>query len=305
MIYNDILELVGNTPLVRLNRLSQEHGIDTPIIAKVESFNPLSSIKDRVALAMIEAAERDGKLTQGATVIEPTSGNTGVGLAYVCAVRGYKLVLTMPESMSMERRALLKALGAELVLTDAAKGMQGAVEKAQELKESIAGAIFAGQFENPANPNAHYRTTAEEIWEQSAGAVDILVAGIGTGGTISGTGKRLKELKPSVQIFGVEPHSSPLISGGVSASHKIQGIGANFIPKNYDATVVDNIVTVTNEDAFEMTRLLAQKEGILAGISSGAALCAAVQIAREHYGKTIVAILPDTGERYLSTGVFG
>ena len=304
-IAKNITQLIGNTPLVQLQQLEKRCSACTSIIAKLESFNPLSSVKDRAALSMVEAAESSGKLQAGGTIIEPTSGNTGIALSYIAASRGYHCILTMPESMSMERRNLLKALGAELVLTPASEGMAGAVKKAEELSASMPNSLMLGQFDNPANPAAHI-ATAEEIWRDTDGKIDILIAGVGTGGTLSGTAKILKQKNPSIQAIAVEPAASPLLSGGTAGSHKIQGIGANFIPKNYDASMADEIITVTNEDAAETTRFLAHHEGVFVGISSGAAAWAAAQIAArpENAGKTIVAIFPDTGERYLSTGMF-
>lgn len=305
-IANQLTELIGRTPLVRLNRFGKELNPGAEIVVKVESFNPGGSAKDRIALAMIEDAEKKGLLTPGATIIEPTSGNTGVGLALVAAVKGYKLILTMPDSMSIERRNLLKAYGAKIELTPGKDGMQGAVDKANELHAQTPGSFIPMQFENPANPQRHYATTAEEIWKDTDGKVDIFVAGVGTGGTVSGTGKRLKELNPNVKIVAVEPASSPLITTGKAGPHKIQGIGANFIPKTYDASVVDEVLTVENDDAIRSGRRLAQEDGLLVGISSGAAAYAALQLALrpENKGKRIVALFPDTGERYLSTVLY-
>ena len=305
-IANQLTELIGHTPLVRLNRFGKELNPGAEIVVKVESFNPGGSAKDRIALAMIEDAEKKGLLTPGATIIEPTSGNTGVGLALVAAVKGYKLILTMPDSMSIERRNLLKAYGAKIELTPGKDGMQGAVDKANELHAQTPSSFIPMQFENPANPQRHYATTAEEIWKDTDGKVDIFVAGVGTGGTVSGTGKRLKELNPNVKIVAVEPASSPLITTGKAGPHKIQGIGANFIPKTYDASVVDEVLTVENDDAIRSGRRLAQEDGLLVGISSGAAAYAALQLALrpENKGKRIVALLPDTGERYLSTVLY-
>ncbi|MGL5273205.1 MAG: cysteine synthase A [Phocaeicola sp.] len=302
-IKKSLTELIGNTPLLELSRIATEKGALAQIIAKVEAFNPGGSVKDRIALAMIEDAEERGVLKQGSIIVEPTSGNTGVGLAWVAAVKGYKVILTMPETMSMERRNLLKALGAQLVLTEGAKGMKGAIAKAEELTKEMPEAVILGQFVNPANPAMHIKTTAREIWRDSDGKIDIFVAGIGTGGTISGVGKALKSFNPAVQIVGVEPKSSPVISGGNAGPHKIQGIGAGFIPNTYDGTVVDEIITVADDDAIRTGRELSQKEGLLVGISSGAAVFAALQIAKrpENQGKQIVVLLPDTGERYLST----
>ncbi len=302
-IAKKLTELVGNTPLLELNKFSAGKHIGTSIIAKLEYFNPAGSVKDRIALAMVEDAERKGTLKAGATIIEPTSGNTGVGLAFVSAVKGYKVILVMPDSMSVERRNLLKAYGARLELTPGASGMKGAIAKANELKEEIPGAVILQQFENPANPEVHYRTTGEEIWRDTDGKVDIFVAGVGTGGTVSGIGKKLKEKNPKVQIVAVEPASSPVLSGGKSGPHKIQGIGAGFVPATFNRAVVDQIYQVENDDAIRTGRELAQQEGLLVGISSGAAVFAALQLALkpENKGKKIVALLPDTGERYLST----
>lgn len=301
-IAKQLTELIGNTPMVELNGTSRHWALSKPLIAKVEYFNPGGSAKDRIALAMIEDAEKKGTIAPGATIIEPTSGNTGIGLAMVAAVKGYKLILTMPETMSIERRNLLKAYGAELKLTDGNKGMKGAIDAAEELRDSIPGSIILQQFENPANPQCHYDTTAEEIWQQTDGNIDVFVAGVGTGGTLSGTGKRLKELNPNIHIVAVEPESSPILSGGKAGEHKIQGIGANFIPANYNAAVVDEVITVSDDSAIDTARLLAHKDGLLVGISSGAAAYAAATIAkREDYAdKRIVVLLPDTGERYLS-----
>jgi len=303
-IHESIIDTIGHTPLVRINRLGG--GLPGTVLVKLESFNPLSSVKDRIGAAMIRAAEEGGRLASGGTIIEPTSGNTGIALAFVAAARGYRLILTMPETMSMERRQLLRILGAELVLTEAARGMQGAVDKARELTESTPGAVMLQQFENPANPAAHVSSTALEIWNDTDGAVDVFVAGVGTGGTITGTARVLKEKKPGVRIVAVEPAESPLLSEGRPAPHKIQGIGANFVPAVLERGLIDEILTVTAEEAGEMTRRLALEEGILAGISSGAALTVALRVAArpEMAGKTIVTLLPDTGERYLSTWVF-
>lgn len=305
-IAKQLTELIGNTPLLELNRFSQEKGLDTPIIAKVEYFNPGGSVKDRIALAMVEDAERQGLLKPGATIIEPTSGNTGVGLAWVSAVKGYKLILTMPETMSVERRNLVKAYGAQVKLTDGKAGMNGAIKAAEELRDSIPGSIILQQFTNPANPKVHYNTTANEIWSQTDGKIDIFVAGVGTGGTVSGVGKRLKELNPDIRIVAVEPASSAVLNGKPSGPHKIQGIGAGFIPGTYDATVVDEVLDIENDDAIRTGRQLAQQEGLLVGISSGAAAFGAAVLAKrpENKGKRIVALLPDTGERYLSTVLF-
>ena len=302
-IVNSILELVGDTPMVELERLGRDAGAVARVVAKVELFNPAGSVKDRVALAMVERAEADGTLRPGATIIEPTSGNTGVGLALVSALKGYRLILTMPETMSVERRRLVAAYGAQVVLTPGAEGMKGAIARAQVLREEIPGSVILQQFENPANPARHYRTTAEEIWRDTEGGIDLFVAGVGTGGTVSGTGRRLKELNPAVRIAAVEPASSPVLSGGAPGAHKIQGIGAGFVPGNYDPSVVDLVVPVADDEAIATARLLASREGLLVGISSGAAAYAALQLAKreEYRGKTIVVLLPDTGERYLST----
>lgn len=299
------LELVGHTPLVRLHKIAALHGSKNPVVAKLERFNPAGSAKDRVALRMIEDAERCGALKPGALIIEPTSGNTGVGLAMAAACKGYPLVLTMPASMSVERRALLTAMGAQIVLTDATLGMSGAVSKAEELMRQHPGAFMPSQFDNPSNPAAH-ETTAEEIWADTEGKVDVFVATVGTGGTACGTGRVLKSHKPGVRVVAVEPAESPLLSGGKAGPHGIQGIGANFIPGNYDPSVVDEVMTVSTEEAYAFGRELAREEGLLCGISSGAALAAAVELSKrpEMTGKTIVALLPDTGERYLSTPMF-
>ena len=305
-IAKQLTELIGQTPLLELNKFSKSHGIETPIIAKVEFFNPGGSVKDRIALAMIEDAEKKGLLKPGATIIEPTSGNTGVGLALVAAVKGYKLVLTMPETMSIERRNLVKAYGAEVKLTSGAAGMAGAIKAAEELRDATPGSIILQQFENPANPQKHYETTGVEVWEQTGGDIDIFVAGVGTGGTLSGIGKRLKEKNPNIKIVAVEPKSSAVLNGQPSGPHKIQGIGAGFIPKTYNGDVVDEIFDVDNDDAIRTGRQLAREEGLLVGISSGAAAFAASEIAKrpENKGKKIVALLPDTGERYLSTVLY-
>jgi cysteine synthase A len=305
-IANKLTDLVGNTPLLALNNYSDLSNLDTPVIAKLEYFNPAGSVKDRVALAMIEAAEQNGTLTPGATIIEPTSGNTGVGLAFVAASKGYKLILTMPETMSVERRNLLKALGAKLELTSGAAGMKGAIARAQELKESIQGAVILQQFENPANPLIHEQTTGLEIWRDTEGNVDVFVAGVGTGGTVSGVGAALKAKNPNIKIIAVEPATSPVLSGGAPGAHKIQGIGAGFVPKNFNASIVDEIMQITNEEAILASRKLASSEGLLVGFSSGAAVAAATKLAQrpEFKGKRIVALLPDTGERYLSTILF-
>ncbi len=305
-IYDSVLDLVGGTPLVRLGEINARYSLKADLLAKVEYFNPAGSVKDRVALAMVRNAERRGLLSPGATIIEPTSGNTGVGLALVAAVLGYKLILTMPETMSIERRRLLQARGAEIVLTPGAAGMAGAIAKADELHASIPGSVILGQFSNPANPLAHQEGTALEIWEDTGGAVDIFVAGVGTGGTVSGTARALKKRKSSVHIVAVEPASSPVLSGGSAGPHKLQGIGAGFVPDNFDRSVVDEIYPVSNEEAFAAARELSAAEGLLVGITSGAALSAAIKVAsrEENEGKTIVVLLPDTGERYLSTELF-
>ena len=305
-IAKQLTDLVGNTPLLEFSRFNAGKGLEAKVIGKLEYFNPAGSVKDRIALAMVEDAEAKGLLKPGATIIEPTSGNTGVGLAFVASVKGYKLVLTMPDTMSMERRNLLKALGARLVLTPGAEGMKGAIAKAEALRDETPGSIILQQFENLANPAVHVRTTAEEIWRDTDGQVDIFVAGVGTGGTVSGTGKGLKAHNPAVEIVAVEPTDSPVLSGGKPGPHKIQGIGAGFIPKTYDGEVVDRIMQVANDDAIRTSRELAQQEGLLVGISAGAAVFAAVQLAKlpENKGKTIVALLPDTGERYLSTVLY-
>ena len=302
-IYQDLTQLIGNTPLVQLNNIMHDFELKARLLAKVESFNPGGSMKDRAALSMIEDAEKKGLLSPGSLIIEPTSGNTGVGLAWIASLKGYKVVLTMPDTMSIERQKLLKALGAEIVLTPGAEGMAGAIRRAEQLRDKNPGSIIIGQFDNPANPAAHYSTTAQEIWRDTYGTVDIFVAGVGTGGTLCGTARGLKNRNPQIQAIAVEPAESPIISGGEAGPHKIQGIGANFIPKNFDRSVVDEVVTVKGDDAIETARLLAKREGILVGISSGAALHAAIMMAQrpENVGKTIVALLPDTGERYLST----
>ena len=301
-----LTDLIGNTPLLELSNYNASKNLQAEIIAKLEYFNPAGSVKDRVALSMIEDAEKKGALKPGATIIEPTSGNTGVGLAFVSSVKGYKLVLTMPDTMSIERRNLLKALGAEVVLTPGTKGMNGAIEKANELKNSTPGSVILQQFENPANPAIHKATTGEEIWRDTDGEIDIFVAGVGTGGTISGAGAALKQHNPKIQIVAVEPANSPVLSGGVAGPHKIQGIGAGFIPKTFNSSVVDNIIKVEDNDAIRTSRELAKKEGLLVGISSGASIYAATLLAQkpENKNKKIVALLPDTGERYLSTVLY-
>lgn len=298
-----LTDLVGSTPLLKLNQFKESEGAKANLIAKLESFNPLGSVKDRIALAMIEDAEKKGLLKAGSVIIEPTSGNTGIGLAFVASIKKYRLILTMPETMSLERRNLLKALGAELVLTPGTEGMKGAIAKASQLQAELPEAIILQQFENPANPSIHYHTTGEEIWRDTDGQVDFLVSGVGTGGTVSGAGKRLKELNPGIKVVAVEPTDSPVLSGGAPGPHKIQGIGAGFIPGTYNASVVDQVITVSNDDAIRTSRRLAATEGLLVGISSGAAAYAALQLAQnpENEGKNIVVVLPDTGERYLST----
>lgn len=305
-IAKQLTELIGHTPLLELTKFSASHGLQTPIIAKVEYFNPGGSVKDRIALAMIEDAEQRGILKPGATIIEPTSGNTGVGLALVSAVKGYKLILTMPETMSIERRNLVKAYGAEVRLTSGKDGMAGAIKAAEELRDSIPGSVILQQFENGANPARHYATTGPEIWQDTDGEVDIFVAGVGTGGTVSGIAKYLKEQNPNVKIVAVEPLSSPVLNGGQSGPHKIQGIGAGFVPKTYDASLIDEVLDIDNDDAIRTGRELAQQDGLLVGISSGAAAYAASVLAKrpENAGKTIVTLLPDTGERYLSTVLY-
>jgi len=303
-IFEDITKTVGNTPLVRLSRLGE--GLDARIVAKIESFNPLSSVKDRIGLAMIEDAEKKGLLRKGGIIIEPTSGNTGIGLAFVAAVKGYRLILTMPETMSVERRRLLKIFGAEIVLTEGAKGMRGAIEESEKLAKKIPGSIILQQFDNPANPGIHRKTTAEEIWRDTDGEVDILVAGVGTGGTITGVAEAIKKRKKTFKAIAVEPSDSPVLSGGKPGTHKIQGIGAGFVPKVLNREIIDEVITVTDEDAAKTARELARREGILAGISGGAAVWAAMRVAArtENKGKLTVVILPDTGERYLSTWLF-
>ncbi len=306
MLVKDASELVGNTPLVEVSRFAKEYGVKARLLVKAEYLNPAGSVKDRVAKEMIEEAERTGKLKPGATIVEPTSGNTGIGLAFMAALRGYHVILTMPETMSVERRKLLAAYGAEIVLTPGTEGMQGAVNKAEELAKEISGSFFAGQFVNPANPTAHYKTTGPEIYNDTDGNVDVYVATAGTGGTLTGTAKYLKERIPELYVVAVEPFSSPLLSEGRAGTHKIQGIGANFVPEVLDTKIYNEVVTVADEDAFSYARMMIQKEGLLVGISSGAALAAAVAIGKrpEFDGKTIVAVLPDSGDRYLSTELF-
>lgn len=305
-VYQSLTDLIGNTPLLELVNYEKEQDLQARILVKLEYFNPAGSVKDRIAKAIIDDAEKSGKLQPGGTIIEPTSGNTGIGLCAIAAARGYKAIITMPETMSVERRKLMKAYGAELVLTEGAKGMSGAIAKAEELSKEIPNSIVAGQFVNPANPKAHYETTGPEIYRDTDGDVDIFVAGVGTGGTLSGTGKYLKERKPSVKVVAVEPETSPVLSKGQSGAHKIQGIGAGFVPETLNTDIYDEIITVPNDSAFEYSRAMTHSDGLLVGISSGAALYAATELARrpENKGKTIVAILPDTGERYLSTALF-
>lgn len=305
-IYKNVTELIGNTPVVELSKLEKQEGLKAQLLAKVEFFNPAGSVKDRIAKRMIEKAEEQGLLKEGATIIEPTSGNTGIGLASVCASKGYKAIFTMPETMSVERRNLLKAYGAKIVLTPGAQGMKGAIAKAKELQESTPNSLIPSQFTNLENPQAHYETTGPELWEQTDGKIDIFVAGVGTGGTISGTGKYLKEKNPNIKIVAVEPEGSPVLSQGKAGPHGIQGIGAGFVPDTLNTQIYDEIVTVTNENAYNTGRAIAQKEGLLVGISSGASVYAAIQLAKrpENEGKRIVALMPDTGERYLSTPMF-
>lgn len=305
-VYKNLTELIGKTPLLELSNYGKKHALGATVVAKLEYFNPAGSIKDRIAKAMIDDAEQKGLLNADSVIIEPTSGNTGIGLAAVAAARGYRIILTMPETMSIERRSLLKAYGAELVLTEGAKGMSGAIARAKELAEEIPNAFIPGQFDNPANPKIHTATTGPEIWEDTDGKIDILVAGVGTGGTLTGAGSFLKSKNPNLRVVGIEPDASPVLSEGKSGPHKIQGIGAGFVPKVLDTTVFDEIVRVTNEDAFATGKEIARTEGILVGISSGAAVWAATQLALqpENAGKVIVAVLPDTGERYLSTPLF-
>jgi len=305
-VYTSVDQLIGGTPLLELKNLEEKLGLKAKLLVKLEYLNPAGSVKDRVARAMIDAAEREGKLGPGSVIIEPTSGNTGIGLACVAAARGYRVIIVMPDTMSRERRVLMKAYGAELVLTEGAKGMTGAIEKAEELRASLPGSIIAGQFVNPVNPQAHFETTGPEIWNDTEGEVDVFVAGVGTGGTISGTGRYLREKKPGVKIVAVEPATSAVLSGGKAGSHGLQGIGAGFVPEVLDTGVYDEVIPVQNEEAYEAGRMLGKCEGVLAGISSGAALHAAIELAKrdENKGKTIVALLPDTGDRYLSTALF-
>ncbi len=301
-IYNSVTELIGNTPLVEVTNIEKEKGLKSRVLVKIEAFNPGGSAKDRIAMAMIEAAEKEGRLKPGGTIIEPTSGNTGIGLVWIGRAKGYRVILTMPETMSEERKQLLRALGAELVLTPGAEGMKGAIAKAEEIQKATPGSVIMSQFDNPANPEIHAKTTGEEIWRDTDGKVDVLVAGVGTGGTLCGSARTLKAHNPEVKAVAVEPSSSPVLSGGKPGPHKIQGIGAGFVPGNYDPSLVDEIMTITDEEAFAAQKALTEKEGIFAGISSGAALAAALKLAEkpENEGKTIVAVLPDTGQRYLS-----
>ena len=305
-IHKSVSELIGGTPLVELSNYEKNHNLEATIVGKVELFNPAGSVKDRIAKAMLDQAEAEGKLDADTVIIEPTSGNTGIGLASVAAARGYRIIIVMPETMSVERRQLMKAYGAELVLSDGAKGMKGAIAKAEEIAAQTPGSFIAGQFVNPANPKAHYETTGPEIWEDTDGQVDIFVAGVGTGGTLTGTGKFLKEQNPNVKVVAVEPASSPVLSKGVAGAHKIQGIGAGFVPDVLDTKIYDEIITVENDDAFATGKLVGHSEGVLVGISSGAAVWAGIQLAKrpENKGKTIVVLLPDTGDRYLSTPLF-
>lgn len=305
-IYKSADQLIGHTPLLELSHIEKENNLEATILAKLEYFNPAGSVKDRVAKAILDDAEQSGKLKAGSTIIEPTSGNTGIGLASVAAARGYKIIIVMPDSMSVERRQIIKAYGAELVLTEGAKGMKGAIAKAEELQKEIPDSFIAGQFINPANPKAHFESTGPEIWEDTDGKVDIFVAGVGTGGTVTGTGKYLKSKNPGVKVVAVEPKSSAVLSTGVAGAHKIQGIGAGFVPEVLDTKIYDEIIPVENDDAFAVGKLIGKKEGVLVGISAGAAVWAAIELAKrpENKGKTIVALLPDTGDRYLSTALF-
>ena len=305
-IYQGASELIGGTPLVEFKSIEEELGLKARLLAKLEYFNPAGSVKDRIARAMIEDAEKAGRLGPGSVIIEPTSGNTGIGLAAIAAAKGYRVILTMPETMSVERRNILKAYGAEIVLTDGAQGMKGAIAKADQLAEDIPGSFIPGQFVNPSNPKAHYETTGPEIWNDTNGQVDFFIAGVGTGGTLTGTGRYLKEKNPDVKVIALEPKTSPVLSAGHGGPHKIQGIGAGFVPDTLDTRVYDSVVTVSNEDAFETAKLIAKKEGVLVGISSGASLYGAIQIAKDpaNEGKTVVAILPDSGDRYYSTPLF-
>ena len=305
-IYNGADALIGNTPLIELSNIMKKHNLEARLLAKLEYFNPSGSAKDRIAKEMIEDAEKNGRLKPGAVIIEPTSGNTGIGLAAIAAAKGYKLIIVLPETMSVERRNIIKAYGAETVLTDGSKGMNGAIEKAKEIADNIEGSFIPGQFENPANPEAHRKTTGPEIWEDTDGQTDIFIAGVGTGGTITGAGGYLKEKNPDIQVIAVEPENSPVLSNGTAGAHKIQGIGAGFVPKILDTKIYDEIITISDEDAFNYSKELAKEEGILTGISSGAALCAAINTAKkeESKGKTIVVLLPDSGDRYYSTPLF-
>ena len=305
-IYNGADALIGNTPLIELSNIMKKYNLEARLLAKLEYFNPSGSAKDRIAKEMIEDAEKNGRLKPGAVIIEPTSGNTGIGLAAIAAAKGYKLIIVLPETMSVERRNIIKAYGAEIVLTDGSKGMNGAIEKAKEIADNIEGSFIPGQFENPANPEAHRKTTGPEIWEDTDGQTDIFIAGVGTGGTITGTGGYLKEKNPDIQVIAVEPENSPVLSNGTAGAHKIQGIGAGFVPKILDTKIYDKIITISDEDAFNYSKELAKEEGILTGISSGAALCAAINTAKkeESKGKTIVVLLPDSGDRYYSTPLF-